>query len=155
MNRVPAYDNHLHMSPGGRNIDALKEFEAAGGTGLTLVTLPYPEVPVSKGEDFARSYDITYRMAQTAREETGLEVNVAVGPYPVLLIGLAERYGLPAAEDMLMRGMEDAGKAVEEGRPRSGRSEGPTSPVPRRSGTVPTASSAGGWRSPGRPASPS
>ncbi len=116
MNRVPAYDNHLHMSPGGRNIDALKEFEAAGGTGLTLVTLPYPEVPVSKGEDFARSYDITYRMAQTAREETGLEVNVAVGPYPVLLIGLAERYGLPAAEDMLMRGMEDAGKAVEEGR---------------------------------------
>ncbi|MDD4222243.1 MAG: TatD family hydrolase [Methanomethylophilus sp.] len=116
MDMLPAYDNHFHMSPAGRNLAALKEFEAAGGTGITLVTLPYAEVPIREGADFARSYEITFRLAERARAETGLLVNVAVGPYPILLIGLAERYGLPQAESILMKGMDDAARAVAEGR---------------------------------------
>ena len=116
MDSLPVYDNHLHMSPHGRNVDALREYQAAGGTGLTLVTLPYPEVPIRDGKDFAESYKITYDLADKGRAATGMEINVAVGPYPVLLIGLAELYGLEKAEAMLMQGMEDAGKAVEEGR---------------------------------------
>lgn len=114
--QVPVYDNHIHMSPSGRNVEALKEFEAAGGTGLTLVTLPYPEVRITDGSDFSRSYEITYGLAAKAREETSLEINIAVGPYPVLLIHLAEAYGLEKAEEMMVRGMEDAGRAVAEGR---------------------------------------
>ena len=47
--KVPVYDNHIHMSPSGRNVDALREFEAAGGTGLTLFTLPHREVPITCG----------------------------------------------------------------------------------------------------------
>ena len=114
--KVPVYDNHIHMSPSGRNIDALREFQAAGGTGLTLVTLPYKEVQISKGEDFARSYEITYGLAERARECTDLEINIAVGPYPVLIIPLAEAYGLERAEEMLMKGMDDASRDVAEGR---------------------------------------
>ena len=114
--KVPVYDNHVHMSPSGRNVDALKEYEAAGGTGLTLVTLPYAEVQIRQGTDFAESYGITYRLAEKAREETSLEINIAVGPYPVLIIPLAEAYGLQAAEDMLIRGMEDAARDVAEGK---------------------------------------
>ena len=114
--KVPVYDNHIHMSPSGRNVDALKEFQAAGGTGLTLVTLPYKEVQISKGEDFARSYEITYGLAERARECTDLEINIAVGPYPVLIIPLAEAYGLKRAEEMLMKGMDDAARDVAEGR---------------------------------------
>ena len=116
MDSLPVYDNHLHMSPHGRNVDALLEYKAAGGTGLTLVTLPYPEVIIRDGKDFAESYKITYDLAEKGRAATGMEINVAVGPYPVLLIGLAEQYGLEKAEAMLMQGMEDAGRAVEEGR---------------------------------------
>ena len=116
MGYIPVYDNHIHMSPHGRNVDALKEYGAAGGTGLTLVTLPYPEVHIGKGSDFARSYEITFDLAHRASEETDLEINVAVGPYPVLLIGLAETFGLGRAEEMLMEGMEAAGKAVGEGK---------------------------------------
>ena len=101
--KVPVYDNHIHMSPSGRNVDALREFEAAGGTGLTLVTLPYKEVRIADGADFARSYEITYSLAQKARECTDLEINIAVGPYPVLIIPLAEAYGLERAEEMLMK----------------------------------------------------
>ena len=61
---LPIYDDHLHLSPSGRNIDALREFKAEGGTGLTLVTLPYPEVMISKGDDFERSFDITLDFAR-------------------------------------------------------------------------------------------
>lgn len=114
--KVPVYDNHIHMSPSGRNVDALKEFQAAGGTGLTLVTLPYKEVRIAKGEDFARSYGITYSLAEKAREATDLEINIAVGPYPVLIISLAEQYGLERAEEIMVKGMEDAGRDVAEGK---------------------------------------
>lgn len=114
--QVPVYDNHIHMSPSGRNVDALKEFEAAGGTGLTLVTLPYSEVPIRKGGDFAESYEVTYALAQRAREATSLRINIAVGPYPVLMVPLAEAYGLERAEEMMVRGMEDAARDVAEGR---------------------------------------
>ena len=112
---LPAYDNHLHLSPSGRTIDALKEFKAAGGTGLTLVTLPYPEVMISEGSDFMRSFQITLSLAEKAKE-TGLKVNIAVGPYPVLLIPLAERFGLDKAERMLIKGMEDAASLVADGK---------------------------------------
>ncbi len=114
--KVPVYDNHIHMSPSGRNVDALKEYESLGGTGLTLVTLPYKEVRISRGEDFARSFEITYSLAAKAREATNLEINIAVGPYPVLIIPLAEAYGLDKAEEMLVKGMEDAARDVAEGK---------------------------------------
>ncbi len=113
---VPVYDNHIHMSPSGRNVDALKEFQAAGGTGLTLVTLPYNEVRITKGADFSESYGITYGLASKARESTDLEINIAVGPYPILLIPLAEAYGLERAEEIMMEGMEIAARDVAEGR---------------------------------------
>ena len=114
--RVPVYDNHLHMSPSGRNVDALREYQAAGGTGLTLVTLPHKEVPIRCGKDFAESYKVTYGLAAKAREATDLEINIAVGPYPILLMSLAEVYGLEKAEDMMIEGMELAARDISEGK---------------------------------------
>ena len=114
--KVPVYDNHIHMSPSGRNVDALKEYEAAGGTGLTLVTLPHKEVPITCGQDFARSYEVTYKLAEKAKAETNLEINIAVGPYPILLISLAEQYGLEKAEEIMIEGMDLAAKDIAEGR---------------------------------------
>lgn len=116
MMSIPIYDNHLHMSPSGRNVEALKEYEAAGGTGLTLVTLPYSEVQIADGTDFMRSYDITLSLAERARQSTGLKINIAVGPYPVLIIPLAVHFGLERAEKMMIKGMEDAAKLVADGK---------------------------------------
>ena len=113
---LPAYDNHLHLSPSGRNIEALKEFKAAGGTGLTLVTLPYQEVIISEGSDFLRSFNITLSLAEKAKEMTDLKINVSVGPYPVLLIPLAERFGLEKAERIMTEGMEHAASLVADGK---------------------------------------
>ena len=114
--KIPIYDNHIHMDPSGRNVDAVREFEAAGGTGFTLVTLPYRQVPITNGRDFERSYDITFSMAKKAAEATDLEINIAVGPYPVLILPLAEHYGLEKAEEIMTEGMDAAAKAVEEGK---------------------------------------
>ncbi|MDR3075270.1 MAG: TatD family hydrolase [Candidatus Methanoplasma sp.] len=114
--KIPVYDNHVHMDPAGRNVGAAKEFEAAGGTGMTLVTLPYRQVQITKGEDFGRSYGITFSMADRTKEATCLEVNIAVGPYPVLIIPLSERFGIEKAEEMMIEGMEIAARAVAEGK---------------------------------------
>ena len=114
--KIPIYDNHIHMSPSGRNVEAVLEFEAAGGTGFTLVTLPYTEVHITNGKDFVKSFEITYKMAALAKDSTELDVNVAVGPYPILIIGLAEKYGLQKASEIMIEGMEIAGKAVAEGK---------------------------------------
>ena len=116
---LPAYDNHLHLSPSGRNIEALKEFMAAGGTGLTLVTLPYQEVIISEGDDFLKSFNITLSLAEKAKEMTDLKINVSVGPYPVLLIPLAERFGLDKAEKIMMKGMGHAASLVADGKANS------------------------------------
>lgn len=114
--KIPIYDNHIHMSPSGRNVEAVLEYQAAGGTGFTLVTLPYAEVQILNGKDFARSFEITYRMAALAKDSTELEINIAVGPYPILLIGLAEKYGIQKASEMMIEGMEIAGNAVAGGK---------------------------------------
>ncbi|MCL2296317.1 MAG: TatD family hydrolase, partial [Methanomassiliicoccaceae archaeon] len=114
--KIPVYDNHIHMDPSGRNVDAIRDFKAAGGTGFTLVTLPYRQVPITKGEDFKRSYEITFALGEKAKEATGLEINIAIGPYPVLILPLSERYGLEKAEEMMMEGMDAAAKMVGEGK---------------------------------------
>lgn len=113
---LPIYDNHLHLSISGRNIEALKEFEAAGGTGLTLVTLPYMGISITKGSDFLKSFEITLSLAENGRQRTNLNINVAVGPYPLLLISLMKHFGLEKAESMMIQGIEDAAKLVADGK---------------------------------------
>jgi len=111
---LPVYDDHFHVSPSGRNVDAMREYKAAGGTGMTLVTLPYPEVQITCGEDFRRSFQITVDYAKKGRE-LGLDINCAIGPYPILLIPLAEHYGIERAEQILMEGMRIAHEMISSG----------------------------------------
>ena len=114
--KLPVYDNHVHMNPSGRNVDALLEFRAEGGTGLTLITLPYKEITIKSGEDFRRSYEVTFSLAEKAKDRTDLEINIAVGPYPILIFPIAEAYGLERAEELMLEGMRYAAEAVSEGR---------------------------------------
>ena len=112
---LPIYDDHFHVSPSGLNVEAMKQFKAAGGTGMTLVTLPYSEVQITCGEDFRRSFEITVRYAEMGRE-LGLKINCAIGPYPILLIPLAEHYGMEKAEQILMEGMDIAHEMITSGK---------------------------------------
>lgn len=108
---LPIYDDHFHVSPSGKNIEALREYKSAGGTGMTLVTLPYSEVPITCGEDFRKSFRITTEYAKQGRE-LGLEINCAIGPYPILVFPLIEHYGAEKAEKIMMEGMDIAHEMI-------------------------------------------
>jgi TatD-related deoxyribonuclease len=97
-------------------VEALRDFERAGGTHAIVCHLPYQEVPITTGKDFFDSYEITLRMVQKCNDETGARVWGCVGPYPVLLLGLAERLGLAMAVEEMKAGMEAAQRLVLEGR---------------------------------------
>lgn len=93
-------------------MEALKDFHRAGGTHVVLCHQPYAEVPIGSREDFARSYQITLRLTEMGNEGTEVGVFACVGPYPVLLIGLADRFGLPRAIEIMKGGMEEAQRLV-------------------------------------------
>jgi TatD-related deoxyribonuclease len=111
----PILDNHIHLHPAGRNVDALRDFYRAGGTHVVLSHLPYETAPIRSGEDFAASYRITLDLAERCRAAVPVQVLVTVGPYPVLLIGLAEKLGMEAAIETMKQGMEEAQRLVLEG----------------------------------------
>jgi len=113
---LPILDNHLHLQPQGRNVEAIKDFQRAGGTHAILSHLPYDQVPILKAEDFVRSYAITLKLAERCNQETGVRVLVTLGPYPVLLLGLAESQGLEHAKEIMKRGMDIAAHLVNEGK---------------------------------------
>ncbi|MBM4236974.1 MAG: metal-dependent hydrolase [Euryarchaeota archaeon] len=114
--RFSILDNHIHLQPPGKNVEALRDFSRAGGTHVILSHLPYDEVPIRYADDFKRSYQITMDIAERGRKETDVTIYAAVGPYPVLLLGLAERHGLVRAVDIMKGGMDIAKALVEEGK---------------------------------------
>lgn len=112
---MPVFDNHFHLDPRGLYLDAAKMFEKAGGTHLMLTHLPYDDIPLASGEDYGTAYARTLQTADLVRRETKLTVFVAVGPYPVDLLGLDEKLGLTAALAAMKRGMDLAAELVRQG----------------------------------------
>jgi TatD-related deoxyribonuclease len=112
----PIMDNHLHLQPKGRNVEAIKEFEKAGGTHAILSHMPYDEIQITCGADFERSYQITMATAERCNRESGVKVYVTLGPYPVLLIDLARTHGLGPAIEMMREGMESAARLIRNGK---------------------------------------
>lgn len=96
MTSVPIHDNHFHCAPDGwKGLDAAKEFEAAGGTSIAHVRLPsYP----SSVDRFVKSCEEHVAFSDVIRQETGLTVWTAIGPYPLEPWKLAEQVGWEAAE---------------------------------------------------------
>ena len=112
----PIFDAHMHLDPEGRNVEAAKEFHRAGGTGLMLVSKPYHSIAVSSVEDLTRNFELTVKMAEKVRMETGLSVMVAIGPHPAELPRLAGELGLAKAKETMMGALQVAGRLVAEGK---------------------------------------
>ena len=114
---VPILDNHAHLEPLlGRNIEAVRDFERAGGTHIIISHLPYDHLRVSAAEDFRKGFDETVRLTGRVGSETGVKAFATVGPYPVELLHLEKRFGLERAKDIMMKGMDIAAEFVREGR---------------------------------------
>jgi len=113
---LPVVDHHCHLSPTHEGVRAVERFRAAGGTHLFLATQNYePGVPTDL-DAYRRQFETTEQLARQARERTGVVVYVVVAPYPIDLLGAAERLGLPAALELHERALDLAGRWVRDGR---------------------------------------
>ena len=103
------------MDPAGRGVEAVKEFERAGGTHLMLVHKPYG---LSRTlDDHARAFETTLAQAEKARAETGVTVFVALAPHPAEFTELL-KVGVPMEEaaQVYREASELAARHVREGR---------------------------------------
>ncbi len=114
--RSPIFDNHIHLRPEGRGIDAARDFERAGGTALLLTHSPYADIPIRHGSDYESAYGKTLAMAEAVRRATSLQVFVALGPYPVELWRLSEVDEIGYVEDIGRQGVDLASRHIGEGR---------------------------------------
>ncbi len=112
---IPILDNHLHLDPNGAIEKAILEFQHAGGTHIILCHKPYKEAKVVKAKDYEKSFGITLKLANRVRKMTNIKVNVTLGPYPVELVHLVENMPIDKAKEILISGMEIAGKYIKSG----------------------------------------
>jgi len=109
---VPIFDNHIHLRPEFRGIEAARDFERAGGTALLLTHSPYEDIPVRRASDYDKAYGKTLAMADAVRGATHLQVFVALGPYPVEFLALQETLGLEGAIEAMRSGIDRAAQLI-------------------------------------------
>lgn len=116
MNRLPILDDHAHLSPSGNGIDAVRQFQRAGGTHLIVSHMPYGLGPIRNRDDWQREFEITCDFAERINRETDVRAFCVVGPYPVELLELSDRLGRDAAVELMREGVIAASELVRDGR---------------------------------------
>jgi len=109
------FDNHLHLRRDGKYLDAIREFQQAGGTHFVLCQYPNPQ-EVIKEKNYRLGYHETLKMAEEIRTEIKIGVFVTIGPYPVDYLALRDSFGRETAIHIMKQGMDDAAKLCEEHR---------------------------------------
>ncbi|MEM0158654.1 MAG: TatD family hydrolase [Thermoplasmataceae archaeon] len=105
------FDNHFHLRPSGRFLDAVKMFRQSGGKALNLTNIS----DYSRGANgyYEKTYEETLRMAKMIRSQTGVKCAVTLGPYPLDFFFFQESGADPAAE--MSKGLSLAAKIIEQG----------------------------------------
>jgi len=108
------FDNHLHLRRDGRFLEAVKDFDKAGGTHFVLCQLPMTHL-VIKNKSYKECYKETLKIQKEIQSKTDIRVFVTVGPYPVDYIKLKEKFGKTEAIQIMKKGMDIAADLCEEG----------------------------------------
>jgi TatD-related deoxyribonuclease len=115
----PVLDDHLHLDPlEGRNQEAVRAFDAMGGTHLLVVNKPSWSlgVEVDSPEDFRTGFDLTCEAVAAATRLLRGRAWPVLGVHPALISRLCERGWSPAAARELMEaGLDVAAEYVERG----------------------------------------
>ncbi|HWR24688.1 MAG TPA: TatD family hydrolase [Methanosarcina sp.] len=114
--KVPITDNHMHIDPRARGLEAVKEFKNSGGTHIILVTKPSWSlgITVKKPEDYLQVFDETVEIASKIRE-LGVGAFPVLGVHPAEISKLTLYMGLQEAKELMKGGLELASKYVEKG----------------------------------------
>ncbi len=114
----PILDNHMHLNPGGRCLEAVKEFARAGGTHIVLVSLPPWSlgIEISAPSDYRQVFDRVLKIARRCEEAGKVRIFVILGVHPAEINRLSERFELAQASEIMKDGLEIACKYVNEGK---------------------------------------
>jgi len=110
---VILFDNHLHLRRDGRFLDAIREFQHAGGTHFILCQYPMPSKVIQE-KSYKSCYVETLAMADEIRHTLDIDLFVVVGPYPVDILPLTEKFGRETAIAIMKKGMDEASILCEE-----------------------------------------
>jgi len=129
--KVPITDNHMHIDPRARGLEAVKEFKNSGGTHIILVTKPSWSlgITVKKPEDYLEVFDETVEIASKIRE-LGVGAFPVLGVHPAEISRLTEYMELQKATEIMEKGLELASGYVEKGLAVGIKSGRPHYPVP-------------------------
>lgn len=130
---LPILDNHMHLNPSGRCLDAVREFARAGGTHIVLVSLPPWSlgIEINAPDDYRQVFDKVLKIARRAEEAEKVKVFVVLGVHPAELTKYYGRLGLPRAVEIMKGGLEIASEYVKDGKAiglKSGRPHYPVEP---------------------------
>lgn len=130
--KIPITDNHMHIDPKARGLEAVKEFKNSGGTHIILVTKPSWSlgINVKKPEDYLMVFDETVEIASKIRE-LGVGAFPVLGVHPAEISKLTEYMDLQEATEIMQIGLELASGYVEKGLAvgiKSGRPHYPVTP---------------------------
>ena len=123
------FDNHMHLNPKGRFLEAVDMFLKAGGDTFNLVNLP----DNSLGTDlyYETLYERTVSMSRIIREEKEFDLPVTLGPYPLDYFRLEESGKDPIEE--MKRAIDLACRYISEGEANAiGEIGRPHFPVPEK-----------------------
>lgn len=107
------FDNHQHLRRDGLFLEAVKEFQKAGGTHFVLCQYPMPSIVIQE-KSYKSCYLETLKMADEIRSKVDVGVFVTVGPYPVDYLKLSERFGRDVSIKIMKKGMDEAAILCEE-----------------------------------------
>lgn len=129
--KIPITDNHMHIDPRARGLEAVKEFQRSGGTHIILVTKPTWSlgITVRKPEDYLAVFDETVEIASKIRE-IGVGAFPVLGVHPAEISKLTEYMELSEATETMKKGLEIAAGYVERGLAVGIKSGRPHYPVP-------------------------
>ncbi|MCK5559359.1 MAG: TatD family hydrolase [Thermoplasmata archaeon] len=112
----PILDNHLHLDPAGANVEAVREFQNAGGTHIVMCYKPLKKHPITQERDYRAAFEANLKLVQKVQEETNVTIFLCLGPYPVDLVRLAEVLSIEESKSLMLKGMELAAEYVREGK---------------------------------------
>lgn len=104
------FDNHMHLNPEGRFLEAVDMFLRSGGNSFNLVNLP--DAALGLDHYYETLYERTVSMARIIREEKEFNPPVTLGPYPLDYFrmeksGMDPVRGMKAAVDLACRYISD------------------------------------------------
>ena len=113
---IPITDEHMHIDPRGKGLQAVKEFQNAGGTHIILVSKPSWTigVHVSRPEDYRIVFDETVDLVRQINQ-MGVGAFAVLGVHPAEITKLCDRMEINKAVEIMKGGLELASSYVTEG----------------------------------------